>query len=487
MSFGPRLTILLGLVVLSGAGCRRLHAERTTFVDSPTSPRVSAANRPAPAPSTAGQASAVVSAAASASTTSVAQQPFERQAISCDGKQAEPCYLLATQAFGIDLFRLLATGNENLIISPPGLMAASAAIYLGAAGETARRFGHALHLEYLQPAQLVNGAAQRRWRWNQARQGVTLDLLQMVIVDRVVSVNPTWEHRVKQAFDARVETVDFSDHTDAAVKQVNDFAAQATGGRITDVLHPSIGTKATTRLVVESAVFFKGAWKYRFAKSWTRDQLFLTLAGNREKVRMMRQEAKLRYRPVQEDGASALELPYVGDRLGLVIVLPDDERGLPRLESKLSIEAFERWTPTREHDVDVWLPRVHTSSQVNLRSALERLGANDLFGLDANLSQIGQLPENTVLDQAEHQCTLEIGEQGTIATSITTYAAVELGDGHPPNRPVVFRVDHPFLFFIRDRQTGAVLFLGRVTRPGYEPAAEATAPGTAPEEPGLGW
>ncbi len=406
--------------------------------------------------------------------------PFAPVSMSCADRSPAECYLLATHAFALDVHRLLAKGNGNLILSPPGLMAGSASVWLGARGATAETLGRALHLDELSAQQLPQAAAPRRWAWQSAGAGTELQLLQMIVVDRSVQVDSTWAQRVQQAFGARIQPLDIQQHPEQAIAQIDAVAALASNGRIPHVIELSVPADRL-RVAALSSVYFKGAWKYRFDPSWTRDDYFTTLAGSEERVRMMRLETKLLHERRAEDRVETIELPYANGRLGLVIVLPDAADGLPAVEARLSLEALERWVPTHLREADVWLPRVHTSSRIDLREPLAALGVHDLFSPAANLSGMGQMPDTVGIDQAEHRCTLEISEEGTVATSITTYAAVDFGDGHPPNRPVVFRVDHPFLFFIRDRQSGAILFLGRVTQPGYEPPANAPA---VPPPPG---
>jgi serpin B len=219
-----------------------------------------------------------------------------------------------------------------------------------------------------------------------------------------------------------------------------------------------------TRLVLTNAIYFKGWWEKVFEAADTRDEDWYGPSGA-GKVPMMHRRGGYLY----HDGGSfqALDLPYQGQQLFMLVVLPRKHDGLAALEGRWAAGAtYRQVTDGLEHEeaVLVWLPRFKLGTEFRLRPVLFGLYAELAFGDEADFGGIGEGPLK--ISEVVHKAFVEVNEEGTEAAAATAVGMVLCaGVTGPPPRPVVFRADHPFLFFIRDRRTNAVLFSGRVLTP----------------------
>jgi len=223
--------------------------------------------------------------------------------------------------------------------------------------------------------------------------------------------------------------------------------------------------------VLTNAIYFKGTWAEQFDKKATTNAPFTLPTGDQVQVPTMHRTDDFRY--AEGEGFQALELPYAGDDLSLVIFLPRQADGLPALEAGLSAENLESWMAgLRQGKVRVALPRFTMTSSFRLEEALKLLGMTDAFSGGANFSGMNgkrDLFISAVIHKADlfisaviHKAFVDVNEEGTEAAAAT---AVVMMKSAAPRRPVVFRADHPFLFLIRDNRSGSILFLGRVVNP----------------------
>ena len=221
---------------------------------------------------------------------------------------------------------------------------------------------------------------------------------------------------------------------------------------------PSGSVTADTRLVLASAIYFKGRWAARFDPARTRIAAFRTAGGEEAQVPMMSRSDTLRF--AARGGAMLLELPYLGRDLSMILLLPERPDGLPELEARMSAAALEEWlAEARVARIEVSLPRFRFASSFTLPEALRAMGMPSAFDPQAaDFSGIDGA-RDLFISAAVHKAFVEVNEEGTEAAAAT---GISVGT---TSMPPEFRADHPFLFLIRDRITGCVLFLGRVADP----------------------
>jgi serpin B len=216
--------------------------------------------------------------------------------------------------------------------------------------------------------------------------------------------------------------------------------------------------------VLTNAIYFKGKWVNEFDKADTKEETFH--APDEEiKVQMMHQFEKLT--AFEGLGLKALELSYKGDDLAMVILLPDAKDGLPALEDKLTPDSLAEWLGGMyERKVNLALPRFEVTSDFGLHSVLPDLGMKAAFTMAADFSGMNGAMD-LYITAVIHKAFVRVDEEGSEAAAAT---AVVVGEKSArPKKPMQFIADHPFLFLIRDKRTGSILFLGRVNKP--EPPA----------------
>jgi serpin B len=264
---------------------------------------------------------------------------------------------------------------------------------------------------------------------------------------------------LQNRYRAPLGAVDFGQ--DAARVAINQWVSDATEQRIEDLIKDPL--PGDTKLVITNAVYFKARWSEQFKKSATQDQPFFAAGGNQSTVRLMRRVDHL---PLARlEGAMMAELSYGDGSLAMDVVLPDARDGLGRIEDAYASGAFRDWvaalSPTR---VDLMLPRFRVSSTFELARTLSGLGMPSAFKYpDADFSGIDG-SRDLYIGRVVHEAFVDVDEHGTEAAAATV-AMMRLGMAPPSVKPVVFRADHPFLFFIRDTQSGSVLFAGRLVDP----------------------
>jgi serpin B len=269
----------------------------------------------------------------------------------------------------------------------------------------------------------------------------------------------------KTNYGAGFHPVDFKHSPDAVRNTINQWAEQQTSGKITNLMGPGTVTQAT-RLVLTNAIYFKGTWQNPFKVDLTDDEDFHLTDRQTVKTPMMNRNGGYRY----YDGGSfqELEMPYKGGELAMVVLLPKKIDGLAALEKSFTAAAMSKWIEKLApvNKVVLTLPRFKVTEQFELSGTLSAMGMEQAFTGAADFSGMTGRPEFSI-SAAIHKAYIDVNEQGTEAAAATAIAIVGMAMQRPNNEPppIVFDADHPFLFLIRDQETGAILFLGRVTDP----------------------
>jgi serpin B len=273
-------------------------------------------------------------------------------------------------------------------------------------------------------------------------------------------------------YDGRMDLVDFRAGAEAARVEINRWIEDKTRQKIRDLI-PSGGLDAETRLVLVNAVYFKGTWVLQFAKTATRDEPFYLEDGGKVQAPLMHQQPD-RVLYMKSAGYQAVDLKYVGGELSMLVLLPDRKDGLRDLEKKLTTQMLRDCVAEMQiREVRLFLPRFKiTWGSVDMSEYLEALGMPLAFTrFQADFSGInGYKPpneESLFLSAVFHKAFVDVYEEGTEAAAATGLVAprdAAMPLYKPPPIPI-FRADHPFLFAIRDRKSGAFLFLGHVVDP----------------------
>lgn len=365
------------------------------------------------------------------------------------------------QEFAFSMYQALSTRDGNLFFSPHSISVALAMTYAGARELTEAQMGDALHFPFGQDVLHPVFAELER---SIQSAGIPGEL-------EILTANSLWPH-VRYEFEpafintiqihyrSDVFPVDFGDG-DKARAAINAWVEDKTHDKIRDLIPPG-ALDALTRLVLVNAVYFKGKWMTEFRKENTRPLPFHQIDGSDRMVPTM--SGKIPARLAEFPGLQVLALPYRGNRLSMVIALPAEVGGLSAVETNLSPAMLADWFAAfREQDVHVYLPVFAMTEQFELNQALMRLGMIDAFDAGrADFSGMDGKRGGLYISQVIHKAFVEVNEEGTEAAAAT---AVIMRTTSMPRPAPTFRADHPFLFFIMDDQTGAVLFAGRLMEP----------------------
>jgi len=362
-------------------------------------------------------------------------------------------------AFALDLYARLKTNDGNLFFSPHSISTCLAMIYAGARGDTEKQMAQAMHFDAAQ-AQFHSAFGALQDQLNAARQKKEFDfnLANGLWSQKNHSFLPAFLDLAKQRYEAKLEQVDFGTGAEPARREINDWVSAQTRGKITDLLQPGV-VNASTRLVLVNAIYFKGRWLHQFKAANTTIAPFNVTRDQSVQAPLMNLTASFKY--AAPDGLQVLELPYLGNDLSMVILLPGEIDGLKKIEESLTGPQLDFWLgQTRAQKVDVFLPKFKLTAQFDLNGTLAEMGMADLFSSRADLSGMDGA-RDLFVSAVVHKAYVDVNEEGTEAAASTGGVVAATAFRPPP----VFRADHPFLFLIRDNHSGSILFLGRVVDP----------------------
>jgi len=375
------------------------------------------------------------------------------------------------ETFGADLYQELAKQAEggNLVFSPASIVTALVMTYAGAAGPTAEEMAATLHLDLQGEAlhQAFNALDQllesRSWQGKDA-EGKDVGVL-------VRTANSLWAQKdlpFTQAFldtlavnyGAGVRLVDYKTEAEKARRAINSWVAEQTEGKIPELI-PEGALDTLTRLVLVNAVYLDATWAYQFDKAFTAPGRFTTLAGNTVDTPMMRQSASFPY--AEGPSWKAVELPYLREELSLLLVVPDSGK-FAEIEQQLAQGLISEAAAglSAEREVDLTLPKFEFRTQAGLKEALEAMGMKTAFLPESADFSAMTAAEKLFIDEVIHEAYIAVDEEGTEAAAAT---AVVMRGTAAPVEQITLVIDRPFLFALRDRDTGAILFLGRVVDP----------------------
>lgn len=367
-----------------------------------------------------------------------------------------PASIVAGQTeFGLELYRRLGAEPGNLFLSPASVSMALGMVYAGAEGETASEMQGALRY----PPGAVHedmGALLRDLPI--AEEGRRLSVANALWVQQSFGLKPAYGERVRLHYGGGVRQVDFVGAPDQAIAAVNRWAEEQTAGRIKDILRRE-NVNDRTRLVLTNAVYFKADWLLPFQASQTRARPFRLGGGGSIEVPMMRQRGN--FRLLETPTFEAVEMPYKGEELSMLLFLPKESSSLKQFEQGLDGPALSGWIDrlraSERSDLELVVPKLELGTRASLVPRLEAMGMRRAFTQLAQLQ--GMSDARLYLSDVIHQTWLRIDEKGTEAAAVTA-GLVEI-----VSMPRRFHADRPFFFAVRDNRSATLLFIGRIERP----------------------
>jgi serpin B len=389
----------------------------------------------------------------------------------------------ATNELGVDLHRQLATGDENLCISPYSINSALAMTFAGADGETRTEMARVLHFPNADDVAASFSALQKSLEQMSAKtaelaknskkfggpsEPITLNIANRLFAQKSYHFREAYLSFVKQNFGGAFEPLDFVADPSAATQRINKWVADQTRDRIRDLI-PGGALDKTTRLVLANALYLKAPWAKEFSQNGTQSEPFF-VRGAPVDVPMMRKTTNFGY--ARREGFTVVSLPYAGNELQFVVLLPDDINGLRGLESTLSGDVLAGCAKIEKRDVDLHLPKFKLEPPtITLAKQFEALGMKTAFDRPKGSANFDKMAPRTrddylYISQIFHKTFIAVDEKGTEAAAATAVAMLA-GSAlmSPPPPPVEVKVDRPFVYAIQHVPSGVCLFLGHVTDP----------------------
>lgn len=373
----------------------------------------------------------------------------------------------AANAFARDLYGRVADGDGNLFLSPYSVHAAMLLTREGARGATRGEMGRVLGIEgfdaglgyrglveALRPPTVTDGHGRDR----KQVPAYQLQIANALWGQEGFPFEKPFVDRLATTYGAPLARIDFKDGA-AARKAINDWVAKATREKIEDIVPEGLPTP-DTRLALANAIYLKAQWADPFQERWTKEGEFTGPDGTTSKAKLMHRRG--RYRHAEIDGVQVLEIPYRGGHLAMHVYLPKDHTGLKKVEEMLRQGRLDGERGFEQ--VDLKLPRFEFESSFDLTGVLPDMGMPLAFHpTKADFTGM-TTAEPLYVGVVLHKTFVGVDEDGTEAAAATV-VMMKAGSAARPQEPKVFHADHPFVFEIRHRATGAILFAGRVTRP----------------------
>lgn len=367
-------------------------------------------------------------------------------------------------AFAFDLYRSLRAESGNLAYSPFSISLALAMTSAGARNDTLMQMTQALHFppqDQLHPAfnALDLRLESTPINLDKDQEALVLNIANAVWTEQTLPLQSTFLDTLAQSYGAGVHQSDFRNQPQAVRREINAWVGDETKQKIKNLLSED-AISSDTRMVLVNAIYFKADWLDPFDADNTSNDAFTLSNGSQVQVPFMHQGMSIPY--AAGDGWQMVELPYAGGTAAMDILVPDEGR-FDEVESSLDLETFYAMRgglqPT---GVSLGLPKFKVESSFQTGDALSALGMTDAF--DPGLADFSGMTgdKDLFISAVIHKAYVAVDEKGTEAAAAT---AVIMETAGAPLWDVSLRVDRPFIYIIRDLQTGQILFMGRVVNP----------------------
>lgn len=364
--------------------------------------------------------------------------------------------------FSTDLFKAISkepdNADQNLFFSPISIFSALSLTYEGARNDTADEIASVCYLPKNDSVRR-GGVRELDEEINTVNASYLLRTGNALWAEKTYPFLPAYTTLAEQWYGAEVSNLDIMNNADESARKINAWAGERTEGKIPDLID---SLSPDTRLVLTSAIYFKGTWADQFDEKQTSDEQFNTSPTQSVPARMMSKTAKYNY--LETSDLQVLELPYSkgdGRQLSMLVILPKNNNMTAAEQTLNPRELADIKNNRTKKEVEIHIPRFTCNKKYDLGSTLSVLGMPDAFSEKADLSGMDGSRDLYISDVIHSSC-IEVNEEGTEAAAATSVEAAVLSIKMPAP---VFRADHPFIFLIQDNESGTILFIGRITNP----------------------
>ncbi|HEX7320958.1 MAG TPA: serpin family protein [bacterium] len=367
----------------------------------------------------------------------------------------------ASNQFAFELYRKFneRSKDENIFYSPFSITVALTMAYEGARGQTAKEMQKVLHipetadLRRIIFAKIINEINKKDRKYKLSTANALWAQMDYKFLAEYL-------YTIDKYYGGKAANLDFERHCEESRDTINSWVEDQTNGKIKDLIPPG-KIDASTKLVLTNAIYFKGTWVMQFDKKRTREGDFETSPVQKVMVPMMRLtggNTELKY--AETEDVQILEMPYEGKDLSMVIILPRGKR-LDEIEKSITLKKWSEWrSMLREKSVDVYIPKFKFDAKYYMNEFLKKMGMRSSFGEHADFSGMDGT-QMLYIENVIHQAFVEVNEEGTEAAAATEVTMDYISDEIFEE----FNANHPFIFAIQERNTGNILFLGRVSDP----------------------
>ncbi|KAM9224479.1 serpin B11 isoform 1-T2 [Dugong dugon] len=386
----------------------------------------------------------------------------------------------ANVEFCLDVFKELNSNNigDNIFFSPLSLLYALSMILLGARRNSAEQMEKVLHfnhvVESLKPGFKDSSKCSQAGRIHselgallsqikQPDSNYTLSIANRLYGTKMMAFHQQYLTCSEKLYQAQLKTVDFEHSPEETRKTINAWVESKTNGKVTNLFGKGTIDPSSVMVLV-NVIYFKGQWQNKFQERETSKTPFQLGEGKSVTVDMMYQTGIFKLAFIKKPRIQVLELPFVNNRLSMIILLPVGKAKLEQIEKELNLKTFQEWTSSSnmmEKEVEVHIPRFKLEIKYELNSLLKSLGMTDVFDqIKADLSRMSPA-KNLYLSKVIHKSYVDVNEEGTEAAAATGNIMVVK---NVPMR-AQFMANRPFLFFIKHTRTNMILFFGKLASP----------------------
>lgn len=363
----------------------------------------------------------------------------------------------AINQFAFSLYSQLSRESEdNLFISPYSIFVALAMTYEGAKGQTAQEMYDILGVPQNNETMLCSFG--RIYNLLNQKKEYTLNTANALWTQNDYTFLDEYLEFINNYYMGKATDVDFGDAEQAA-RIINEWVEKNTGGKIKDLIS-SGDIDPLTKLILTNAIYFKGTWKYQFNPDDTNNADFEITPGSTVSIPMMSlSESDYDFKYYETEEMQMLELPYKGDKLSMIIILPT-ENDIVSFENSFTYENFLAWKEQcAETSVQIGLPKFTMETEYNLKESFIDMGMTTPFSMDADFSGMNG-NQDLFIEKIKHKAYIKVNEEGTEAAAATSvHMTLKSAPG------ISFYADHPFLYLIHHTETDTILFMGKVMNP----------------------
>jgi serpin B len=369
--------------------------------------------------------------------------------------------------FAFDLYQALNKEDGNIFYSPYSISLALAMTYAGARGETAQQMADTLHYQLDQSAlhsAFNNLGIELEKRGEGAKgkdeKGFRLNIVNAIWGQKGYKFLSNYLDLLAENYGAGLRVLDFIKNPNQSREVINQWVSDQTEGRIKDLI-PEGSITPLTRLVLTNAIYFNAAWALPFKPDATLNGPFHLISGTDVTAAMMKQTGSFKYS--EGDNYQVIELPYDGQELSMVIFLPAPGQ-FTAFEEAMTYQLISNILAQKNGNqyIALTMPKFEFESEFGLKETLMTMGMVEPFLDTADFSGMSS-QSDLHIDDVVHKAFVSVDEAGTEAAAAS---AVIVGTTSMPPEPMTLTLDRPFVFLIRDIQTGTILFIGRVMNPG---------------------